>query len=159
MHLEASLTRHVTVAAAPAVVLALLSDVPDSTAHFPSLLSLVAERGGYTWTLAPVRVKGISVQLIYGCRYTIDEHTVSWQPVSGVGNCAVSGKWSITPSGSGSRVQLENHVSVTLKLPRLLRPLAQPTLERNNTTLIEGYLANLSKTLDGADGRLRPPMR
>ena len=155
VHLEASLTRSVTVAAAPDAVHSLLRDVPDSTAHFPSLLSLVPEHGGYTWTLAPVRVKGISVQLIYGCRYTSAGHTVSWAPISDVGNCAVSGKWTITPSGTGSLVQLENHVVLELKLPRLLRPLAQPTLERNNTALIEGYLANLAKTLDGADGRLR----
>ena len=155
MHLEASLTRHITVAAAPDTVIALLSNVPDSSAHFPTLLSLVSEQGGYTWTLAPVRVKGISVQLIYGCRYTTVGHTVSWVPISGVGNCAVSGKWTVTPSGSGSRVELESHVDVTIKLPRLLRSLAQPTLEKNNTTLIEGYLANLAKTFDGADGRLR----
>ena len=83
--------------------------------------------------------------------------TVSWAPISGVGNCAVSGKWTITPSGSGSLVQLENHVVLELKLPRLLRPLAQPTLERNNTVLIEGYLANLATTLDGADGRVALP--
>ena len=61
MHLEANLTRHVTVAASPDAVLAVLSEVPDSSAHFPTLLSLVPEHGGYTWTLAPVGVKGVSV--------------------------------------------------------------------------------------------------
>jgi carbon monoxide dehydrogenase subunit G len=157
MRLEASITRSAPVAAAPATVLALLSDVPDSTAHFPTLLSLVPERGGYTWTLAPVRVKGVSVQLVYGCRYTTDAAagTVTWAPVEGIGNAAVTGGWAVTASGTGSLLTLRNHVILDISLPRLLRPLAQPTLEQNNTTLIEGYLKNLAVTLDGGNGRLR----
>ena len=155
MHLEANLTRHVTVAASPDAVLAVLSEVPDSSAHFPTLLSLVPEHGGYTWTLAPVGVKGVSVQLVYGCRYTTIGRTVSWVPISGVGNCSVSGKWTVTPSGSGSQMELESNVVVELRLPRMLRPLAQPTLEKHNAKLIEEYLANLATTFSGGNGRLR----
>lgn len=161
MFLEANISRSVTVAASPAAVFAVLSDVPDSTAHFPTLLSLIAEKGGYTWTLAPVRMKGVSVQLVYCCRYTTGAVAgiVSWVPVAGVGNTEVTGDWRITPSGSGSRVTLTNHLQLKLSLPRLLRPFARPLLEKNNTELIEGYIANLAKTFSGEQGRLRAPMR
>lgn len=159
MHLEARIARSMIVSAPPAAVLSVLKDVPDSTAHFPTLLSLVAEQGGFTWSLASVRVKGVSVKLTYGCRYTRSGNAITWQPVEGVGNSAVSGLWRVTPSGSGSQIELENHLVFDLSLPRLLRPLAAPALEKNHVTLIEGYMANLSKTFNGQDGRLRAPMR
>lgn len=160
MRLEASITRSVTVPASPAEALALLSDIPDSTAHFPSLLSLIAERGGYTWTLAPVKVKGIPVQLVYCCQYTTAGSVVSWSSVPDVGNAEVTGTWSVAASGSGSRLTLENHLVLTISLPRLFRSVAQSALEANNVALIEGYVANLGKTLSGSPGgRLRGPVR
>jgi hypothetical protein len=160
MKLEASITRSVIVPASPATVLAVLADIPDSTTHFPSLLSLVAEKGGYTWTLAPVKVKGFPVQLVYGCRYTTSGGIVSWVPVSGVGNAEVTGTWTVVSSGSGSRLTLDNHLVLNINLPRLLRPVAQPALKANNTAVIEGYVANLTATFSGSPGgRLRTPLR
>ena len=160
MRLEASSNQGVVVPASPAEALALLADIPESTAHFPSLLSLVAAQGGYTWTLAPVKVKGIPVQLVYGCRYTIDGSVVSWSPVPDVGNAEVSGTWTVTASGTGSRLVLENNLILSVGFPRLFRSVAQSALEANNAALIAGYVANLSKTLSGRPGgRLRAPAR
>jgi len=157
IELSNALTRAIEVAAGPDACYALVADVPDSAAHFPQLEELVPEGGGYTWRLEKVGAGKLSLQAIYGSRYDMDPEArrVAWSPIEGVGNARVSGAWTITPQGDGARLDFTNSFTLTVNLPRLLRRPAQALVERENSRLVDAYLANLKETLDGGDGRVR----
>ncbi len=141
----------------PDAVYAVLADVPDSAAHFPSLQRLEEADGGYRWVLRPLGAGRLSAQLTWTCRYDVDagRRVVSWAAVRGVGNSEVTGSWSIRRTGSGTRLVLRNELVFRLDVPRLFRRPAQPVFERENARVMAGYLANLEVTFRGGDGRVR----
>ncbi|MBT3220371.1 MAG: hypothetical protein HN348_14895 [Proteobacteria bacterium] len=145
-----------TVPAMPEDVYRVVADVPDSVAHFPDLAALVPENGGYTWHFAPRTVAGFTMQTIYACQYHTDESTlsVSWTPITGVGNATVSGYWTIEPANPGTRLSIDYKLVLDLDLPSLVRSIAEPIVIRENTELMERYLANLKTTFQGGNGRV-----
>jgi hypothetical protein len=148
--------RTIVVPATPAEVYRVVADVPESVAHFPDLLALVPEGGGYTWTFQPRGVARYTVQTIYACKYHTDESTlsVSWTPIEGVGNALVSGHWTIEPADPGTRLSIDYKLVISLDLPKLVRSAAKPVVIRENTQLMERYLDNLKTTFEGGDGRV-----
>ena len=136
---------------------AVISDVPDSVAHFPGLADFSLAGEVYTWKLEKAGMKKVSVQAVYAVRYSPDPeaHQISWAPVEGIGNTRVSGKWVLEGVGGGTRLTLHNDFAIKLDLPRVLRRFAEPLVIGKNTSTIEGYLENLKTTFNGGDGRLR----
>ena len=155
--IEAPFRQTIRVKASPQEVFAVVADVPDSVAHFADVESLVEEDGGYRWTLKRAGVGRLSLQLIYGCRYTSDPGvpTVEWVPMDGVGTARVSGHWQIEPDGSGTRLTLHNDLVLRIDAPKLVRRPAAAVLEKENARMLRTYLANLAATFDGGDGRAR----
>ncbi len=155
--IEAPFQQTIRVAASPLEVFRVVADVPDSVAHFADVESLVPESGGYRWTLKRAGVGKLSLQMIYGCCYTSDPDvpTVRWEPIDGIGTARVSGHWQIDRDGPGTRLTLHNRLVLRIDAPKLLRRPAAGVLERENARMLRTYLANLTTTFDGGDGRAR----
>ena len=157
MQIRVETRRRREIGAAPDQVFALLADVPDSVAHFPDVLELVSEQGGYTWHMKPERIGPVRVQTIYACRYRIDRErrSVLWEPIAGIGNALVRGAWEIAPADPGTRLTLRTEFDLELDVPRLLRGAAQPIVQSKLERLLDTYLDNLVRTFKGGIGRLR----
>jgi hypothetical protein len=153
--IEAPFSQTIRVTASPQEVFTVVADVPDSVAHFADVEALVPEAGGYRWTLKRAGVGKLSLQMVYGCRYTSDPEVpiVRWQPMDGVGTARVSGHWQIEPDGTGTRLTLHNNLALRIDAPRLIRRPAAAVLDKENARMLRTYLANLKTTFDGGDGR------
>lgn len=146
-----------TVSATAEEAWSLVSNVPDSAAHFPDVVSITEQSGLYTWVLKALGARKISVQTSYGCRYTLDEgqRIVTWTADHSVGNARVSGTWRVTDSGAGAQLALVNRFALDVPVPRMLAGAARPIVSREAERLLQGYFANIVSTLNGGDGRQR----
>ena len=159
LELRLPFKHELTLTSTPDETFRLLADVSDSAAHFPQVEVVVPEpAGAWTWRLEKIGLGRVSVQTTYALRYTQlpDEHKISWAPVVGVGNGLSTGSWTMTPSGSGTRLAFENVLEVRFRgLPSLLRRVVEPFAVEENARIVRSYMDNLAKTLAGGDGRLR----
>ena len=153
---EVALTRRVKASAAS--VFALLAEVPDSAAHFPGVARL-EPRGEleFVWHMEPVGLGRLTVQTVYGVRYTLDEAagTIVWVPMDGVGNARVEGGWTLTEQGDSTELRLRNSLTLDVPVPRLLKRPTQALVSVENAKRIGTYLDNLQRTFEGGDGRVR----
>ncbi len=158
LELSSRVQRSIEVSAPPEKVYAVVADVPDSVAHFPEVEALMPDGDAYRWTLKKAGVGKMAMQLVYACRYLTDDDalSVSWTPVDSVGNAVMSGHWTIEPNGTGTRLTLNNELTLRARrAPRLLRKAAEPVFTRENQRLMGTYLENLKRTFEGGDGRVR----
>ena len=146
----------VEVSADPDEVYAVISNVPDSVAHFPVLEALTEENGGFTWVLKKLGAGKLSARCKWASRYEVDPEarTVTWTPIPGVGNSTVSGGWTVQETPRGSRLTMRNDLVFRVNAPRIFRRAAEPVFARENDKVLNTYLANLKKTFDGGDGRV-----
>lgn len=149
--------RSIQVAAPPEEVFSVLSDIPDSVAHFPALEKLAPEGDAWRWILEAHGPARYAVKMEYLVRYHSDPDALSvrWLPVGETGNARVQGTWTILGAGTGSRVTLQNDLVIFLDIPRIVRRLAGPVVTKRNRSLLDEYLTNLETTFNGGDGRLR----
>ncbi len=146
-----NLQREFETSCTPEKVFALLADVPLSASHFPKVDQLV-DLGGNTfrWEMEKIGLGSYTLQqTIYACRYTSDPatQTVTWAPVSGVGNAVVEGGWAITSKEGGSKVSIKTKGDLTVDFPSFLQFIISPLVEMEFTGMIERYLANLQEKL------------
>lgn len=153
---RSQLTRQLDLPVSAAAVWSVVSTVPDSAAHFPHLRKLSSDKGGYTWELDQVGVRSYKIELSYASRYVADHHqrVLTWQPIAGVGNAKVSGRWSVQTHGEGSIATLNLTIEVSLAFPWVMKPAVEPFVGREMTRLVDGYIENLRQTLSGGDGRV-----
>jgi len=135
----------------PEKVFELLADVRRSASHFPKVDQLV-DLGDNTfrWEMEKIGIGSYTLQqTIYACHYTSDPatKTVSWMPVSGVGNAIVDGGWTISPKEGGSKVSIKTKGDLTVDFPSFLQFIISPLVEMEFTGMIEHYLANLQANL------------
>ncbi|MBL4847234.1 MAG: SRPBCC family protein [Planctomycetes bacterium] len=158
LQLRLPFQHEVSVAASPEETFRLLADVSDSAAHFPQIEAVVPQpAGAWTWRLEKIGLGKISVQTVYALRYTQlpDEHTISWEPVAGIGNGTCRGSWVIVPTEAGVRLKFENVLDVRFRgIPSLLRRVVEPFAIQENARIVRGYMENLGETLSGGDGRV-----
>lgn len=129
---------------------ALLSDVPRSVSHFPDMQKLQDEgKGRYCWYLKPLGAAGISHQVIYACTYVADEKTmtVTWTPVTGVGNGVIRGQWRLKAQGQGTAIGFQTSGELDVPVPMLLRAAAKPVIQGLFQSQVRGYLKNIRATL------------
>ena len=158
MHeVRALFEKSIVVVASPETVFEILSDIPDSVAHFPGLEELTPAGDGYRWVLEKHGPSKYAVKMEYAVRYETDADalTVTWSPIEGIGNSRVEGQWTIRRRGDRTVASIRNDLSIFLKIPRIVRRLASPIVSKRNHALLEGYLTNLETTFNGGDGRLR----
>lgn len=80
-------------------VFAVLSDVPESAAHFPKVEALTPlGKGAYEWKMKKNGFDKHAIQIVYASTYRVDKkaHRIDWTPVKGVGNSQVQGFWELT---------------------------------------------------------------
>jgi carbon monoxide dehydrogenase subunit G len=156
--IKADFQRTFEVSQTPAEAYVLLSNVPASVAHFPKLQSLTARDDNiYEWLLEGETVRSKSFAAEYACQYHCDpdKKTVVWSAIPGFGNSKVTGHWKLTSKGTGTQVDFQNSFHMILDVPRLFKAIAVPIIKRLNGQLIEKYMKNISKTLNGGQGALR----
>lgn len=157
--LSLEIAEEARVPAAPDAVYALLSDIPASAAHFPQVEAVEPDPSGvWTWRLERIGLGKVSIQTVYGLRYTLDPAApgLAWEPAPGVGNATASGAWTIEPAAGGSRILFRNRLEVGFRgVPGVLRRVIEPLATQENARLVRAYLANLGRTLGGGNGRLR----
>ena len=146
-----NLQREFETSCTPEKVFALLADVPRSASHFPKVDQLV-DLGGNTfrWEMEKIGIGSYTLQqTIYACHYTSDaaKKTVTWTPISGVGNALVEGGWTITPKEGGSKVSIKTKGDLTVDFPSFLQFIISPLVEMEFTGMTEHYLTNLQENL------------
>lgn len=144
--------RQLDVSAATDFVFQVLADVPRSVSHFPKVAELIDEGGGtYLWKMEPIGEGKHFVQVIYACTYTSERSaaTVRWDPVKGKGNALMHGSWQLSSRGGGTHIDFDNHTTLEVQLPALIKPIAGPIIRREFEKLIDRYLENLKKTFAG----------
>ncbi len=158
VELRAPQQQAIDVAASADDAYALVADPQQSLAHFPSLQRVVQEGERYTWFFEPKGAGPVSIQLVCAVTYERDPaaRVIRWRSVEGVGNGRTSGEWRVEPlSERSARLHLHNETCISVPLPRLLRPIGEALVARENRGLVATYLDNLRRTLAGGDGRLR----
>jgi ribosome-associated toxin RatA of RatAB toxin-antitoxin module len=158
VEIDAETRKSFTVSKSPDESYALISNVADSAAHFPRVRSLTAREDNiYEWLLEGEKVRSKSFAAEYACRYFCDpeRRTVRWTAVDGFGNSRITGSWVLSASGAGTKIEFYNSFVMTLDVPRLFKRVAAPIVKRINGKLIDNYLENIAKTLNGGDGQLR----
>jgi carbon monoxide dehydrogenase subunit G len=150
--------RTIEVACDAATAFALVADVPKSVSHLPKIERLTdLGDGGYRLETQKIGIDKYFVQTVYASRYVNDlkKKTVTWTPILGEGNATVGGSWEVSglPSGK-TRLRLLNKGDMELPFPGLVKSLVTPFVKREYDSLIEQYLANLTRTLEsGAAGK------
>lgn len=133
-------------------VFAVLSDVPTSASFFPKV-SKLEDLGGnsYRWEMEKVGTAQVNIQTIYASKYASDEKkgSVTWKPVAGVGNAAVSGSWKLTDKKKSTLIVLNIQGEITVPLPGLMKAIVAPIVVSENEKLVEKYVDNLIKKFGG----------
>jgi len=140
------LNRQFIVAADIDTVFSLLSNVPESAAHFPKVHALTAlSDDSFRWDMEKVALGIYSIQTSYACQYVSDNDakTVVWTPIKGEGNATVSGKWELTELAAGTEISFKTKAELTLPLPGLLRLAINPLVKLEFSGMVDTYLHNL----------------
>lgn len=138
-------------------VFALLADVPRSVAHFPEVESIAESGGAWFWRLRELGAGPLRFQAVYANRYHVQaaERRVWWEHVPGVGNARIEGRWVLTPEGEGTRIAMDASYRLATPFPRVTRAAVEAVVAREQARLVDGYLENLVRSLEGGDGRVR----
>lgn len=156
--LSVHLERAVETTASPDEVMALLREVEEHGRHHPNLYRVRPGPGPDTWEwrMEKMGAGPLALACTYGAHYTVDEGAgrVRWEPIEGDYNSVCRGGWTVT-EGARTQLTLDCEFGLKVNVPRLVRGSVQRLLNDQYTRIVEGYTANLGKTLDGGDGRLR----
>jgi carbon monoxide dehydrogenase subunit G len=128
-------------------VFSLLSNVPASAAHFPKVHAITAlSDNSFRWDMEKVALGIYSIQTSYACQYIADRDakTIVWNPIEGVGNAIVSGKWALTELEGGTNISFETKAELMLPISGLLKLAVTPLVKFEFSEMIDTYLQNLT---------------
>jgi carbon monoxide dehydrogenase subunit G len=149
---EVDLEYEFAVRAKAAEVFALLSDVPESSSHFPKVASIEdLGKGVYQWNMQKVGTPQVNIQTVYASKYKSDakKRTVIWTPVKNTGNAQVSGSWTITDQKKSTALKLVVQATVFVPLPDIMQAIVQPVVSAEFEKLLDQYIANLIDRFGG----------
>jgi carbon monoxide dehydrogenase subunit G len=149
---EVDLEYEFAVKAKSAEVFALLSDVPESSSHFPKVDSVEdLGKGVYQWNMQKVGTPQVNIQTVYVSKYKIDakKGTVAWKPVKNTGNAQVSGGWTITDRKKSTALKLVVQATVFVPLPDIMQSIVQPVVSAEFEKLLDQYINNLINRFGG----------
>jgi len=129
-----------------------LSNVPESVSHFPKVDQLVdIGDNSYRWEMEKIGVQKYYLQTVYACKYESDKDSgsITWKPVSGVGNAEIEGSWKITKQGDRTNIVLNNKGVLTLPFPSLAKMVIAPFASREFEGMVDQYIENLKKRFNG----------
>lgn len=129
----------------------LLSNVPESTSHFPDLENLIEEsENTYRWEMKKMGLGPITFQTIYACKYLCDETNkhITWSSAETADkNAIVTGEWILEEADTGCDATLITDAIMTIPLPSLAGIGVKPVAKAEFETLINTYIRNLSTAL------------
>jgi carbon monoxide dehydrogenase subunit G len=149
---EVDLEYEFAVKAKAADVFALLSDVPESSSHFPKVASVEdLGKGVYQWNMQKVGTPQVNIQTVYASKYKSDakKGTVIWTPVKNTGNAQVSGGWTITDRKKSTALKLVVQATVFVPLPDIMQSIVQPIVSAEFEKLLDQYINNLIAEFGG----------
>jgi carbon monoxide dehydrogenase subunit G len=149
---EVDLEYEFAVRAKAAEVFALLSDVPESSSHFPKVASVEdLGKGVYQWSMQKVGTPQVNIQTVYASKYKSDakKRTVIWTPVKNTGNAQVSGSWTITDQKKSTALKLVVQATVFVPLPDIMQAIVQPVVSAEFEKLLDQYINNLIAEFGG----------
>lgn len=148
MKVEVHATQRFRVPAPRAQVYELLADVPKAYRHFPNMKRVVPlNASSFRMEMEAVHFASISHQVIYACRYEMDEKSgaIRWKPVKDVGNGQLEGGWKLSEESGGTHLEFEVKGFLNIEIPMLLRPMASPFVQGLFRSEIGQFLENLRK--------------
>jgi carbon monoxide dehydrogenase subunit G len=149
---EVDLEYEFAVKAKAAQVFALLSDVPESSSHFPKVASVEdLGKGVYQWNMQKVGTPQVNIQTVYASKYKSDakKGMVIWTPVKNTGNAQVSGGWTITGGKKSTALKLVVQATVFVPLPDIMQSIVQPIVSAEFEKLLDQYINNLIAEFGG----------
>jgi len=130
----------------------LLSSVPDSVSHFPKVDQLV-DMGDNTfrWEMEKIGIQKYYIQTVYACKYESDKDagSITWTPVSDVGNAEIKGSWKITKQGDRTHAALNTGGVLTLPFPGLAKMVIAPFASKEFEGMVDQYIENLKTFFNG----------
>lgn len=140
--------------AAPlADVWALLGDIERSAACYPNVQDLVSLGDDvWRWEFAPTGAAGFTHQIIYTCKYQLDEQTakIEWSPVPDSGTTRISGKMTLREVAEGVEVTFETTGELLLPAPKFMKKVATSFAQGETKKQIATYIKNLQQALTSA---------
>ncbi|MBF0449906.1 MAG: SRPBCC family protein [Candidatus Magnetomorum sp.] len=133
-------------------VFAVLSTVPDSASHFPKVDQLVdLGDNSYRWEMEKIGIQKYYLQTVYACKYESDKDSgsITWKPISDVGNAEIEGSWKVTKQGDRTHIELNTKGVMTLPFPGLAKMVIGPFASREFESMVNQYIENLKKAFNG----------
>ena len=149
---EVTFERKITVKAPPEKVYEVLSDFSRVKKLVPSLQSFrKTGENRYHWKFKPAGAMGVEIAAEYETDFELEENKrIAWKSIPGKGNTDVEGEFKLKKKGSGTEVHLKVKTVAHLPIPRFARGIARPYVEKEITRVMDGYLENLKKTVEGS---------
>jgi len=147
-----SVLRSFNVGASPEKAHELVANVPLSASHFPGLDQVEdLGDGGYRWDMTERKAAGQALKVVYAATYISNPQTfdVDWTAIEGVGNSALSGHWRITADGEGAQMEFLTKGELAVPVPKLMAKMARGIVQSEFEKDVDGYIANLQKSLAG----------
>jgi carbon monoxide dehydrogenase subunit G len=129
----------------------LLANVPESVSHFPKVDQLVdLGDNSFRWEMEKIGIQKYYLQTVYGCKYESDKDSgsITWKPVSNVGNAEIEGSWKINNQGDRTHIELKTKGILTLPFPGLAKMVIAPFASREFEGMVNQYIENLKKTFN-----------
>ncbi|SDW29256.1 SRPBCC family protein [Marinobacter mobilis] len=123
-----------------------LLDTQKTVSHYPTLERLEQlQDNQWLWRLREINAKGFSHQIVYGVEYSNDPASgqILWQPLPGLGNSQIHGAFQLKSLGQHTQVHLEVRGALDIPVPRLLKSMAKPFVEREFESQVHTFANNL----------------
>ena len=137
-------------AADRATTWAFLCDTPKTVGLYPKLKHLESlGNDQWQWELQPLGGGGFSHQIVYAVTYHFDEAAglITWEPLPGRGNSSIDGSFRLHDQDSGMRVTLSVSGLLDVPVPRMLRSMARPYVEKEFSSQVNTFARTLSREI------------
>ena len=131
-----------------------LTDIPFIASHYPDVASIEPYENGYLWTMNKIGAGKFSFQITYANHYpqSKEERRISWEPIHGIGNAKINGRWGFDPQGENTKLDFHTTLKIELSISKLFKKPAEAVLTAETKKRMGEYLSNLSRTLNGGNG-------
>lgn len=118
-------------------------------AHFPGLETFSrVPPDAYRWQFEGVSYAGYEFRIELATRFKAEPNRlIAMEPVSGLGNAQLAGRWELSPSGSGTTVTFDASLEADLPVPFFLKSMASSVAQKELAKVFDRYLANVEKAL------------
>lgn len=138
----------VEVPKSPDLVLAYLRDFEKAIpGNFPGLASFSPISGDtFRWKFKDVEHSGKVFKIEFSTKMSASGNFILIEP-TGQGIGELQGAWKVDPSSGGSLIVFQAALKAEVPIPRLLKGIAGPIIQKELVNFFDRYLNNVAKTL------------